>query len=87
MPEFEFDQHKSAMNKSKHGIDFREVQALWHDPRRLEVPARTEDEPRFLVIGTIGSAHWAVVITYRGERIRIISARRARVEEVRWYEG
>ena len=63
------------------------MQALWHDPRRLEVPARTEDEPRFLVIGTIGSTYWAVVITYRGDRIRIVSARRARAEEVRWYEG
>jgi uncharacterized protein len=63
------------------------VQALWHDQRGLEVPARTEDEFRFLVIGSIGSTHWAVVITYRGDRIRIISARRARAEEVRWYEG
>jgi len=51
------------------------------------VPARTEDEPRFLVIGAIGSTRWGVVITYRDDRIRIISARRARPEEVRWYEG
>ena len=87
MPDFEFSQQKSATNKGKHGIDFKEVQALWNDPRRLEVPARTEDEPRFLVIGAIGSTRWGVVITYRDDRIRIISARRARPEEVRWYEG
>jgi hypothetical protein len=87
MPRYEFDPRKSIINKDKHGIDFREIQALWGDPRRLEVPARTEDEPRFLVIGTVGSTHWAVVITYRENRIRIISARRARPEEVRWYEG
>jgi uncharacterized protein len=87
MLEFEFDQLKSFTNKRKHGIDFHEVQALWSDPRRLEVPARTVDEPRFLLIGTIGTTHWSVVITHRGERIRIISARRARPEEVRWYEG
>ncbi len=87
MPDFEFDPRKSTANKGKHGIDFVEVQALWNDPRRLEVPARTEDEPRFLVIGKIRSTHWAVVITYRGDRVRIISARRARMEEVRWYEG
>ena len=87
MPGFEFDPQKSTKNKGKHGIDFKEVQALWQDPRRLEVPARTEDEPRFLMIGTIGSTHWAAVITYRDDRIRIISARRARTEEVRWYEG
>ena len=87
MPGFEFDPEKSGANKRKHGIDFTEVQALWEDLRRLEVPARTEDEPRFLVIGAIGSTLWAVVITYRDDRIRIISARRARAEEVRWYEG
>ena len=84
---FEFDPKKSVMNKDKHGIDFSEVQALWRDPKRLEVPARTEDEPRFLVIGAIGSTRWGVVITYRDDRIRNISARRARPEEVRWYEG
>ena len=87
MSGFDFDSQKSALNKRKHGIDFREAQALWNDPRRLEVPARTENEPRFLMIGTIEAMHWAVVITYRGDRIRIISARRARAEEVRWYEG
>jgi hypothetical protein len=87
MSGFDFDPQKSALNKRKHGIDFREAQVLWNDPRRLEVPARTENEPRFLMIGTIEAMHWAVVITYRGDRIRIISARRAREEEVRWYEG
>ncbi len=87
MPGFEFNPQKSVANQTKHGIDFVEIQALWEDQRRLEIPARTEDEPRFLVIGTIGSTRWAVVITYRGDRARIISARRARVEEVQWYEG
>jgi uncharacterized protein len=71
----------------KHGINFVSVQALWEDQGHVEVPARTEDEPRFLVIGRIGETHWSVVITYRGERVRIISARRARKEEVRLYEG
>lgn len=84
---FEFNPQKSTTNRAKHGIDFREVQALWRDQGRLEVSARTEDEPRFLVIGTIGATHWAVVITYRGDRVRIISARRARPEGVRWYES
>jgi uncharacterized protein len=87
MPEFEFDRGKSVANKAKHGIDFVEVQALWKDQRHVEVPARTEDEPRFLVVGRIGEKHWSAVVTYRGERVRIISARRAREEEVRLYEG
>jgi uncharacterized protein len=87
MPEFEFDPWKSDANRAKHGIDFTAVQALWDDQRRLEVPARSDDEPLFLVIGTIGVKHWAVFFTYREDRVRIISARRAREEEIRLYEG
>lgn len=32
----------------------------------LEIPAKTEDEPRYLVIGLIDGKHWSAVITYRG---------------------
>jgi uncharacterized protein len=85
--EFEFDPAKSASNLEKHGIDFTEIQALWDDPVRAEIPARTADEPRWLVIGKIADRHWSAVITYREERVRIISARRARKEERALYEG
>lgn len=85
--EFEFDEEKSRTNKAKHGIDFVEAQALWLDGRLVEVPARTEDEPRFLVVGRIGEQSWSGVITYRGEKVRIISVRRSRPEEVSIYEG
>jgi hypothetical protein len=85
--EFEFDEAKSQSNREKHGIDFVEAQELWEDPQRLEIPARTEDEPRYLVIGKIGDKHWSAVMTYRNEKIRIISVRRARKEEVAIYES
>jgi uncharacterized protein len=85
--EFEFDERKSASNKAKHGIDFIEAQELWNDTDWVEVAARDVDEPRFLVIGQINGKHWAAVITYREERVRIISVRRARDEEVKLYEG
>ncbi|MEA1867755.1 MAG: BrnT family toxin, partial [Thermodesulfobacteriota bacterium] len=55
--EFEFDPRKSASNRRKHGIDFVEAQALWNDPDLIEIPARTEDEPRFLVVSRIGEKH------------------------------
>jgi uncharacterized protein len=84
---FEFDPKKSKKNKEKHGIDFGEAQVLWDDPDLLEIPARTLDEPRFLVIGKIFEKHCSGVITYRVDRIRIISLRRARPEEVEIYEG
>jgi uncharacterized DUF497 family protein len=79
--EFEFDPAKSAANRGKHGIDFIDAQALWKDPDRLEIPARSIDEPRTQVIGRVGGLVWSAFITCRGERIRIISVRRARHEE------
>lgn len=84
--DFAFDPLKSAANQAKHGIDFLDAQALWSDPALLEIPARTIDEPRFLVIGRIHRKHWSAVITYRGQTIRLISVRRSRLEEVQLYE-
>lgn len=84
--EFEFDPAKSERNRAKHGIDFVQAQQLWDDPNLLEIAARTEDEPRYLVVGTIGDRHWSAVIAYRADRTRIISVRRARHSEVNLYE-
>ena len=85
--EFEFDPKKSDSNKQKHGIDFQEARALWDDPDFIEIPVQTIDEPRYLVMGMIEGKHWSGVITYRGEKVRIISVRRSRKEEVEIYEG
>ena len=85
--QFEFDENKSDSNKHKHGINFIQIQALWEDPDRVEIPARTDDEPRYLIIGKIEKIIWSVIITYREDRIRIISARRSRDKEVIIYES
>jgi uncharacterized DUF497 family protein len=85
--EFDFDPGKSQSNHGKHGIDFKAAQALWDDPDFVEIPARTIDEQRFLIIGLIGNKHWSAVVTYREEKVRIISVRRSRQEEVDIYEG
>lgn len=84
---FEFDLAKSSSNKEKHGIDFVEAQGLWSDPDLIEIPARVYGEARFLVVGTIDEKHWSGVITYREGRVRIISVRRSRPEEVAIYES
>jgi uncharacterized DUF497 family protein len=84
---FEFDVNKSRRNKKKHKIDFNEAQALWDDPDLIEIPIKTTDEPRYLVVGIISGKHWSGIITYRKEYIRIISVRRSRKEEVDIYEG
>jgi len=85
--EFEFDEQKSRTTKSKHGIDFVEAQALWEDLDLLEIPARTQDEPRVMIIGKIETKHWSAIITPRREKTRIISVRRSRREERELYEG
>ncbi len=87
MISFEFDATKSESNRTKHGIDFVEAQDLWNDPMLLEIPAKTDDEPRYLVIGLIDGKHWSAVIAYRGPNVRLISVRRARTEEVILYES
>jgi uncharacterized DUF497 family protein len=73
LPQFEFDEAKSCSNKAKHGIDF--------------VEARSGYEVRFLVIGRIGRRHWSAVVSIRGQRVRLISVRRSRLEEVIVYES
>lgn len=85
--QFEYDPDKSAANQSKHGIDFVAAQMLWDDPDRVEVPARTGDEPRWLVIGRLSGKYYSAVIIYRRDRARLISVRRSRTEETRIYEG
>lgn len=85
--EFEFDEWKSRSNKAKHEIDFIEAQALWEDPKLLEVPLKADDEPRVLFVGRIGGKLWSAIVTYRQERVRIISVRRSRCEERELYES
>jgi uncharacterized protein len=84
---FEFDSSKSQTNKKKHGISFVEAQELWSDPDYILIPAKALEEPRFLVVGKIGGKHWSGIITYRDERVRIISVRRSGKEEIDVYES
>ena len=88
MLSFEYDENKSQINQSKHGINFKDAQLLWSDPELVEIPAKKAgDEIRFLVIGSLNHKHWSAIITYRDRSIRIISVRRSRIEEVNFYEG
>ena len=85
--EFEYDRNKSQTNKEKHGIDFVEVQEIWNDENLIEMSAKNVDEQRYMLIGKIKEKYWSVIITKRSEKIRIISARRSRNEEVNLYES
>lgn len=85
--QFEFDTEKSIANRDKHRIDFQQAQAIWGDADYIEIPLKTGDEVRFMVIGMFEGKVWSGIITYRGESIRIISVRRSRKEEIAFYEG
>jgi uncharacterized DUF497 family protein len=87
MSKFEFDDTKSKANSEKHGIDLHSAQVLWEDPDLLEVQAHSDDESRFLLIGRVGRKHWSAVVTYRGEKVHLISVRRSRKTEVELYES
>lgn len=84
---FEFDPAQSDANRIKHGIDFREAQAIWGDPNaiRLSVPRPGLTEQRWLITGRLGDRIWTAVVTYRSEAVRLISVRRARDDEVKAY--
>lgn len=84
---FEWDEDKRLSNIRKHGIDFRDAMRVFSDPAAIMFPSRADHgEPRFLAVGRTGTRLVTVVFTRRGNRIRIISARRSRDEERRLYE-
>ena len=84
--EFEFDPAKSQGNLAKHGIDFVTAQQVWADDERIDIAGRSVDEERRVVVGAIDDVLYAVVMTWRADKVRIISARRAHGIEVRLYE-
>jgi len=84
---YEYDNNKSLSNKQKYGIDFEEAKLLWSDDRMIEITTAYENEERFINIGKINTKFYTIVTTFRGDKIRIISARRARKKEIEIYES
>jgi uncharacterized protein len=84
---FEYDPEKSAINQTKHGIDFNRAQLLWSDAKRVVVPARSTTESREAIISELNGALWTAIYTLRGDVTRIISVRRSRDEEREGYNN
>jgi uncharacterized DUF497 family protein len=85
----EWDPAKARRNINKHGISFNEAVTVFSDTLSLTIsdPLHSENEARFIIIGeSIRKRILVVVHTDRGEKIRIISARRATMSERRKYE-
>jgi hypothetical protein len=85
--DFEWDQRKAASNLRRHGVDFADAATIFEDDRALTIEDDRHDEDRFITLGTDALGQLLVVVyALRGDRIRIISARKATGRERRQYE-
>lgn len=84
--DFEWDDAKAAANERKHGVSFVEALEVFLDPHGITA-AEFEDAERFVLIGRSQRGRVLFVVSAeRGERIRIVSARRASPSQRRMYE-
>jgi len=85
--EFEWDDVKAASNYADHRITFEMAKAVFQDPFAVERMDEREDygEDRYAIIGMAFDRLLYIAFTYRGERVRIISARGAEPHEQRRY--
>ncbi len=86
---FEWDENKNQLNMRKHGINFRDAAYVFSDPFALNMPdnEHSDNEERWLLLGkNLNDQTLLVVHTFRTtERIRIISARKATLNEKSTY--
>ena len=79
MLSFEWDDAKAAANEAKHGVSFQAAVRAFSDPHGIDVIDETMDygEIRFSLVAFSSEVLLSVAYTERGEKVRIISARRA----------
>jgi uncharacterized protein len=84
----EWDPRKAAANIKKHGVDFADAATVLYDERAITIRDDEEEEERYVTIGMDALDRVLVLVyTWRGDRLRLISARRATAQERRQYEG
>jgi uncharacterized protein len=87
--EFEWNPDKAVLNLEKHGISFLEAATVFNDPLSVTFPDPDHSigESRYIIIGVSRFGQLLVVAhTDRGEKVRIISARKATRQEKKFYE-
>ena len=87
--EFEWDGDKAATNLKKHEVDFADAVAVLFDEMSITIRDETPDEEeRFITLGADAVGRLLVVVyTWRGEVVRLVSARKATAVERRGYEN
>lgn len=84
---YEWDRRKALLNRRKHGVAFADAVAVFYDACAITLEESMAPEARFITVGLDSLGRVIVVIyTWRGDRIRLISARRATPAERRQYE-
>jgi len=88
---FEWDKKKDIANQKKHGISFEEARTVFYDDRArlISDPDHSDAEDRFILLGSSSTLRVLVVVhSYRedDEIVRVISARKATTNEVKFYE-
>ena len=84
---FEWDHNKATINLDKHGIDFADAATVFDDSNTVTMDDPDHNEERFVTIGTDAYGRILIVVyTWRGDVIRIISARKATKHEQKQYE-
>jgi uncharacterized protein len=87
--EFEWNPEKAALNLAKHSVSFQEAATVFNDPLSTTFPDPDHSigENRYVIIG-LSSFRQLLVVSHtdRGEKVRIISARKATRQEKRFYE-
>ncbi|MBE9016357.1 hypothetical protein C7Y66_05535 [Chroococcidiopsis sp. CCALA 051] len=87
--EFEWNPDKAKLNGEKHNVSFEEAATVFNDPLSVTFPDpdHSVGESRYVIIGVSRFGQLLIVAhTDRGEKIRIISARKATRQERRFYE-
>ena len=85
---FEWDEAKARANLEKHGIDFADAVTVLSDEMAITIPDPHAGEDRFVTLGSDALGRFLVVVyTWRDDRIRLITARRATRRERKQYEG
>jgi hypothetical protein len=87
-PDFEWDPRKASENMRRHGVTFQEAASAFYDPLAVEFPDpdHSLEEDRYITIGMSSAGRLLLVPhAHRGDRIRIISARRiTRLERIHY---
>ena len=86
--EYEWDPRKAEANFLKHRVDFADAVSVFSDRLALTIPDESDEEARFATLGSDLLGRILVLIyTWRGDRIRVISARKATARERKQYGG